>query len=188
MELATKRWVAVIVVKTKRNAIRQYGIAVALLLVTAIAPVLRAQTLGIGVQSTLPKFQLVSNSTATNNLVVLSNWNFPFPTSHWWSGNVSVCVYMTSPMTGTANNTDTIPASAVQVNGASIVTGSTNCGIPSAFPVVTNVAISYFGSTPATKTQNGSRSDTLGISISGYANNLEPDTYTGSINLIVSVQ
>jgi hypothetical protein len=186
VELATKRWVAVMM---KRNGIgiRQYGV-VALLLVTALAPALHAQTLSIGVQSTLPTFQLISNTTATNNLTVLSNWNFPFLTGHWWSGNVSVCVYMTSPMTGTGSNTDAIPASAVQVNGSSIVTGSTNCGIPSAFPVVTNAAISLFGSTPATRTQNGSRSDPLGISISGYANNLEPDTYTGSINLILSVQ
>lgn len=160
----------------------------ALLLVTAIAHSAHAQTLSIGVQSTLPKFQLISSPTVTNNLTLLSNWNFPFLTGHWLSGNVSVCVYMTSPMTGTGSNTDTIPASAVQVNGSSIVTGSTNCGIPSAFPVVTNVAISLFGTTPATRTQNGSRSDTVGVSISGYPNNLEPDTYTGSVNLIVSVQ
>jgi hypothetical protein len=62
-----------------------------LLLSIAMAPALHAQTLSIGVQSTLPKFQLVSSPTATNKLVVLSNWNFPFPTSHWWSANVSVC-------------------------------------------------------------------------------------------------
>jgi hypothetical protein len=160
----------------------------ALLLVMAIAHPAHAQTLSIGVQSTLPKFQLISSPTVTNNLTLLSNWNFPFLTGHWLSGSVSVCVYMTSPMTGTGSNTDTIPASAVQVDGSSIVTGSTNCGIPSAFPVVTNAAISLFGTTPATRTQNGSRSDTVGVSISGYPNNLEPDTYTGSINLIVSVQ
>ena len=91
-------------------------------------------------------------------------------------------------MTGTGNNTDTIPASDVQVNGSSIVTGSTNCGIPSAFPVVTNSLIWILGGPASSRTTNGSRSDTLGISISGYPNNLEPDTYTGSINLIVSVQ
>jgi hypothetical protein len=151
----------------------------------AVAPVAHAQnSLSIGVQSTLSKFQLVSNPTPTSNLVVLTNWNFP----QTLFAHLSVCVYMTAPMTGTGNNTDVIPASDVQVNGSSIVTGSTNCGIPSSFPVVTNSLIWILGGSASSRTTNGSRSDTLGISISGYPNNLEPDTYTGSINLIVSVQ
>ena len=155
------------------------------LLAAVAAPVAHAQdSLSIGVQSTLPTFQLVSNPTATNNLVVLANWNI----TTTWFAHLSTCVYMTSPMSGTGNNTDTIPASAVQVNGTSIVTGAPNCGIPSAFPVVTNSFIWILGGSPSTRTQNGSRSDTLGISISGYPSNLEPDTYTGTINLIASVQ
>ena len=156
-----------------------------MVLLAVVAPAGHAQnSLSIGVQSTLPKFQLVSNPTATSNLVVLTNWNFP----QTLFAHMSVCVYMTAPMTGTGNNTDTIPASDVQVNGTSIVTGSTNCGIPSSFPVVTNSLIWILGGSASSRTTNGSRSDTLGISISGYPNNLEPDTYTGSINLIVSVQ
>jgi hypothetical protein len=155
------------------------------LLAVVAAPTLYAQdSLSIGVQSTLPNFQLVSNPTATSNLVVLTNWNFP----QTLFAHLSVCVYMTAPMTGTGNNTDTIPASAVQVNGSAIVTGSTNCGIPSSTAVVTNSLIWFLGGSASSRIQNGSRSDTLGISISGYPNNLEPDTYTGSINLIVSVQ
>ena len=157
---------------------------VIVLLAFAAAPTAHAQdSLSIGVQSTLPTFQLISNPTATNNLVVLTNWNFPTTLL----AHLSTCVYMTLPMSGTGNNTDTIPASAVQVNGSSIVTGSTNCGIPSATPIVTNSVIWILG-TGSSGTRNGSRTDTLGISISGYPNNLEPDTYTGTINLVASVQ
>ncbi len=158
---------------------------VMVLLACAAAPVAHAQdSLSIGVQSTLPTFQLVSNPTATNNLVVLTNWNFPTTLL----AHLSTCVYMTLPMSGTGNNTDTIPASAVQVNNSSIVTGSTNCGIPSSTAVVTNSLIWVLGGSPSSRTQNGSRTDTLGISISGYPSNLEPDTYTGTISLIASVQ
>ncbi len=155
------------------------------LLALATAPVAHAQdSLSIGVQSTLPTFQLVSNPTATNNLVVLTNWNFPTTLL----AHLSTCVYMTSPMSGTGNNTDTIPASAVQVNNSSIVTGSTNCGIPSSTAIVTNSLIWVLGGSASSRTQNGSRTDTLGISISGYPSTLEPDRYTGTINLIASVQ
>lgn len=162
-------------------------------IISSSGPVFAQARLSIGVQSTLPSFQLNSGPTTTQSLTVLSNWDFPFLSGHWTSGNVSVCVYMSSPMKGTGNNTDTIPAGAVRVtpNGgspSSIVTGSTNCGVASAYPVVTNVGISLFGLTPETRTQNGYRQDTVGISISGYPSNLEPDTYTGTINLILTVQ
>jgi hypothetical protein len=183
VELATKRWVAVIVVKTKRNGIRQFGMAVVLVVSAALSA--HAQdTLSIGAQSALPTFQLTSNPTSTSNLVVLTNWNFTTTNS----AHLSVCVYMAAPMTGTGNNTDAIPASAVQVNGSSIITGGTSCGVATAFPVVTGSHIWINGGTPSTRIWNGNRQDTLGISISGYPANLESDTYTGTINLIASVQ
>lgn len=155
------------------------------LLLAALAPALEAQTLSIGVQSTLPAFSLVSNPTATNNLVVLTSWNFPVLSGQWFSASFSMCVYMTSPMAGTGNNTDTIPATAVQVNGSSIVTGGTNCGTPSAF-LVSSWSTSWLKACPSGP--NCSRSDTAGIRISGYPSSLEPDTYTGTINLIATVQ
>lgn len=186
MELATKRWVAVIVVNRNRIGSRQYGMVVALLILLAGVTAHAQDTLSIGVQSTLPAFQLVSNpnTTATNNLVVLTIWNFPSMNS----AHLSICLFMTAPMTGTGNNTDTIPASAVRVNGSSIVTGGTSCGVAAAFPVVTGSHIWINGGTLSTQIWNGHRQDTLGISISGYPANLEADTYTGTINLIASVQ
>jgi hypothetical protein len=156
-----------------------------LVLVMAVVavPVAHAQdSLSIGVQSTLPIFQLTGTSTSTNNLVVITNWKV---TSTLFA-HLSTCAYMTGPMTGTGNNTDTISENFVQVNGASIVTGSTNCGIPSATPIITNQLIWFLGS--GNSALSGSRSNTLGISISGYPSNLEPDTYTGTIYLIASVQ
>ena len=57
------------------------------LLVMASPTRFTLRTLSIGVQSTLPKFQLVSNPTATNNLVVLTNWNFPVLSGHWFSAS-----------------------------------------------------------------------------------------------------
>ena len=154
-----------------------------LLLAAVSVPALYAQdSLSIGVQSTLPKFQLTGSTTSTNNLVVITNWKV---TSTLFA-HLSTCAYMTGPMTGTGNNTDTISQNFVQVNGASIVTGSTNCGIPSATPIVTNQLIWILGS--GNSALSGSRSDPLGVSISGYPSNLEPDTYTGTISLIASVQ
>ena len=43
--------------------------------------------------------------------VVADQLEFSVPDRSWLPAHVSVCVYMTSPMTGTGNNTDTIPAS-----------------------------------------------------------------------------
>ncbi|HLH08303.1 MAG TPA: hypothetical protein VKW78_13780 [Terriglobales bacterium] len=176
-----------VIVKRKPKTLRHLRLV--LLIMTAAALSAHAQaTLTISAPAALPQFQLTSITTATNNLVIQTNWNFPFGSSHWWSANLSICVYMSLPMTGTGTNTDTIPATAVQVNGSSIVTGGTNCGVPNAYPVVTNSALSFFGKAPSGTTQHGSRSDTLGISISGYPANLESDTYTGTINLIATVQ
>ncbi len=81
---------------------------------------------------------------------------------------------MNAPLTGTGTNTDNIPQARVQVNGVSIVSGSTNCGV---------VGATLIGSGSTSWLTPGSRTDSPAIRISGYSNTLAPDTYTGTIFL-----
>ena len=135
-------------------------------------PQASAQTLSIAATNTLTAFALNRDPTLSQTLNVRTSWNTGFALS------VQVCVYMSSPLAGTGGNAVTIPASTVRVNGTSIVTGSTNCGVPTA----TQVARQYllFGSS--------SRTDALTIDMSSYSAALPPDTYTGTINLVAVMQ
>jgi hypothetical protein len=145
-----------------------FWVVVALLL-CASAP---AQTLSIGTTNTLSTIPLTTNPTPAQVLNVRTSWTTGFSLS------VTVCVYMSAPLAGTPGNAVTIPASSVRVNGTSIVTGATNCGVPTA----TQIARQYFlfGSS--------SRTDALTIDISSYSAALPPDTYTGTINLVAVIQ
>jgi hypothetical protein len=132
-----------------------------------------AQTLSIGTTNTLGSFTLDRQPTTSQNLSVRTSWtNLFFRT-------VTVCVYMSGPMTGTGANLSTITASSVRVNGTSIVTGSTNCGVPSATKVGSQNVILGF---------SGSRTDTLTIDLNSFSAALPPDTYTGTINLVATTQ
>jgi hypothetical protein len=174
-------------VKSKWIGFWQFGM-VLVMLVGVVAPIQAQSTLTIAAPSAIPTFQLDNTgTTATNNLTASTNWNFGVSSGHFFSAQLSICLSMTAPMKGTGTNTDTISQNLVRVNGSSIVTGGTNCGVATAYQVVT-VDLSWLGNSPSNRTYNGSRSDTVGISISGYPANLESDTYTGTINLIASVQ
>lgn len=131
-----------------------------------------AQTLSIGTTNTLSTIPLTTNPTPSQVLNVRTSWTTGFSLS------VTVCVYMSAPLSGTGTNAVTIPASTVRVNGTSIVTGATNCGVPTATQVARQFFL--FGSS--------SRTDALTIDISGYSAALPPDTYTGTINLVATIQ
>ncbi len=157
----------------------QYGcwfaVGVIVLLTTTMA---HGQSLSISATNSLPTFPLNADPTPASPLTVQANWN------GWAFGQltVNVCVSMTAAMTGTGSNTDTIPATAVQVNGTSIVSGSTNCGFPGASLVGTKTHSCFFfcGGFPDQYTIN--------VRLAGYSPSLLPDTYTGTINLIAQTQ
>jgi len=88
---------------------------------------------------------------------------------------------MTQNMKGSAGNSSSIPYSSIQLNNTSIVTGSTNCGVVSAFQIA-NHAAGFCFCTSKTYT------DTAGVRIAGYPTTLEADTYTGTITLIATAQ
>jgi len=142
------------------------------LAVAFFGPSAKAQTLSIAATNTLTAFALNRDPTLSQTLNVRTSWNTGFALS------VQVCVYISAPLSGTGGNAVTIPASTVRVNGTSIVTGSTNCGVPTA----TQIARQYFlfGSS--------SRTDALTIDMSSYSASLPPDTYTGTINLVAVMQ
>ena len=133
---------------------------------------LSAQTLSIGTTNTLSTIPLTTNPTPSQVLNVRTSWTTGFSLS------VTVCVYMSAPLSGTGTNVVTIPASTVRVNGTSIVTAATNCGVPTSTQVARQFFL--FGS--------GSRTDALTIDINGYSAALPPDTYTGTINLVATIQ
>jgi hypothetical protein len=85
---------------------------------------------------------------------------------------------MTSPMTGSPGNGTSIPTSSVRVDGVSIVTASTNCGIPTATQIWSKFLV--FGS--------GNHTEALTIDLNAYPANLEADTYNGTINLVAVLQ
>jgi hypothetical protein len=116
----------------------------------------------------MPTIQLVQDPTPAQALTISTSWG-------WLTGdaNVNVCVSMTAPMRGTGTNTDTIPQGNVLVNGKSIVSGATNCGIANATLVGTG-AVSWL--------VPGSRTDTPSVQIKGHGS-ISPDTYTGTITL-----
>ena len=147
-------------------------LSVLVLAMLFVMPQAPAQSLSIGTTNTLTAFSLDRNPTLPQTLNVRTSWNTGFALS------VQVCVYMSSPMAGTGGNAVTIPASTVRVNGTSIVTGSTNCGVPTA----TQIARQWFlfGSS--------SRTDALTIDMSSFSAALPPDTYTGTINLVAVMQ
>lgn len=148
------------------------------MMVLVLATIAQGQTLSISATNSLPQFQLTADPTPASPLTVRASWSI----FNIGQLNVGVCVFMNAPMTGTGSNTDTIPATAVQIDGTSIVTGGTNCGIPGARLVG---SASYF----CLIVCGGSPDDyTINVRLSGYAPALAPDTYTGTINLIAQAQ
>jgi hypothetical protein len=129
-------------------------------------------SLTIATTNTLSAFSLTSDPTASQTLNVRTSW------SVFFGYNLTVCVYMNAPMTGTAGNVATIPASSVRVNQASIVKAGTNCGVPTATLIGTKSW--WLGS--------GSMSNAIAIDIASYSASLPPDTYTGTINLVATAQ
>jgi hypothetical protein len=122
--------------------------------------------------NTLTTIPLTTNPTPSQVLNVRTSWTTGF------SVQLTVCVYMTAPLSGTPGNAVTIPASTVRVNGTSIVTGNTNCGVPTATQIARQFFL--FGSS--------SRTDALTIDMASYSAALPPDTYTGTINLVAVIQ
>lgn len=149
------------------------GIALVVLLAALPAA---AQSLTISA-NTLSNFALTSDPTSTQTLSVtstVSGFLFIIP-------QVSVCAYMTQPMKGAASNPSSIADTSVQLNSTSIVTGATNCGVATAFPIASHASAFCFC---ATKTYT----DSATVRIASYPATLEADTYTGTINLIATAQ
>lgn len=148
-------------------------LAWAVFVISVCVSSLQAQTLSIGTTNTLGTFALDRQPTLSQSLGVRTSW------TNMFLKTVTVCVYMSAPMTGTGGNPATIPASSVRVGGTSIVTGSTNCGVPTATKVASQFLLLSF---------NDSRTDTLTIDLNSYSAALPPDTYTGTINLVATTQ
>lgn len=158
---------------------RCIGIGIVLLLMTTLV---QGQSLSIGAMNSLPTFQLTADPTPESPLTVRANWiGSDRPTGQWI---VAVCVSMNAPMVGTGSNTDTIPASAVQVNGTSIVSGATNCGFPNA----RLIGSKKHHCNPAQGCIGFPDEYTVNIRLAGYSPSLLPDAYTGTINLIAEAQ
>lgn len=136
-------------------------------------PVTAQSSLTISSTNVLSAFPLTSDPTSQQSLGILTSWTSQVGPPL----TASVCVYMNNPMQGSAGNSSTIAASSIRVNNVSIVTGSTNCGIPTATLVWT-------GRIHGT----GSQSNSINLNIASYSASLPPDTYTGTINLVVSAQ
>ena len=140
-----------------------------LLILLLIATCAEAQdTLTVGVTTPLSTFSLTTDPTPIQTTTVKTDWNMSFS----WS--ITVCAFMTMPMTGTGANTDSIPASAVQLNGTSIVSSSTSCGVVGARQLWSSIFV--FGS--------GSKSYSMNFGLAGFPALLAPDTYTGTITFV----
>jgi hypothetical protein len=163
--------------KRTLQVVRWFGIAVAILVIATCG---NAQTLSVSATTSLPQFQLTADPTPASPLTVRASWSGFYGLFNQLT--VSVCVYMSAPMSGTGVNTDTIPASAVQVNGSSMVTGTTNCGVPGAALVGSEAHNCFI-------TCGGSPDDyNVNVRLAGYSPALSADTYTGTINLIAQAQ
>jgi hypothetical protein len=153
-----------------RYAIAIFGAVLLMLMVSTSAS---AQRISISANS-LATFSLNSDPTLPQTLSVLTDWG-----SLWgWASSVNVCVSMNTPLSGTGTNPDKIPQAQVQLNGVSIVTGATNCGV---------LGATLLGSFDVAKHVAGSQTFSKSIRISGYSKTLAPDTYTGTINLYALV-
>lgn len=150
------------------------------ILVMMMGGTAHGQSLTVSATTSLPQFQLTADPTPASPLSVRASWSGFYGLFNQLT--VSVCVYMSAPMSGTGVNTDTIPASAVQVNGSSIVTGTTNCGVPGAALVGSEAHNCFI-------TCGGSPDDyNVNVRLAGYSPALSADTYTGTINLIAQAQ
>jgi hypothetical protein len=139
----------------------------------AAIPVAAQGSLSISTTNVLNAFALTTDPTPQQALNILTSWQSltgPPVTA-------SVCVYMSNPMAGSAGNSATISASSVRVNGVSIVTGTTNCGVP-------GVTLVWSGRAHGTNSQTNS----ISINIGSYPASLPADTYTGTINLVATAQ
>lgn len=126
-----------------------------------------AQTITVSAQSTLSAFSLNSNPTSTQVLDLFVRWKINNLST------VDTCISMTQPMRGTGNNTDTLSASNVYVNGAPL-TGA-GCLLPNAVVVAHEV--------------NARNKDNdhyyPQIQIRNFPSNLQADTYTGTLTITV---
>jgi len=151
-------------------------IFVFVLLVVAVALPAMGQTLSLSASS-LSTFPLTSDPTTTQTLTVTTNVGGFFLVIP----QTTVCAYMTANMAGKPGNTGSIPDTSVQMNSTSIVTGSTNCGVATAYQIANHAGAFCFC---GTKTYT----DSVTVRIAGYPTTLEADTYTGTITLIATAQ
>jgi hypothetical protein len=155
-----------------KGALRVKFCSWSLFAVLLCASSLPAQVLSIGTANPLNTFTLGPDPTDSQVLNVRTSWSAKIP------GHVSICIYMSGPLTGSPGNSATIAASSVRVNGSSIVTGNSNCGVPDAVQIAR----------PVTSSGPGSRTDQLTILLASYSAALPPDTYTGALNLVATTQ
>ncbi len=146
----------------------------------------KGETIGVSVVTTNGAFNLDGDlSTQTANVAITTTWNLkPLRASNVW-----VCATMPNPMNGNAGNGDSIPQSKVsaKANGGSSVLMSaaqTQCA------QTTGVLVNTYTLSPSSQGnhKNISKADTLSLQLTPLTaadiTNLQPDTYTGTINII----
>jgi len=144
-----------------------------------VAPLLHAQrNLTVSVTSPLATLTAAGNSSDLQSMTVTSTWGgsggfFNF-------GNVATCVSISSPLTGTNGNPDTIPQANIMVTATTIgtasIAGPGGCGSPIGLQVDTTGEWFLFA---------GSRTVTMQFQAINTGN-LAADTYTGTINILVA--
>src|SRR5574337_237225 len=95
---------------------------------------------------------------------------------------VTVCVYLSGALTGTGANTDTIPVANIlaQANGGGSFLAMTGngCGQAGNAFVVNTYTLATVGR------KNISKNDNVSLEINNSALSLEPDTYSGTLNIV----
>ncbi len=142
-----------------------------------VAPMLHAQNrLTVSVTTPLPTLTAVGNSSDQQTMAVTTSW--AQGGRNWW-GNVTTCVYMTAPLTGTNGNPDTIQPANIMVTatgiGTTSIVSSGGCGVATALQVNSTFEIFFWAGSLTVPMQFQAVN----------TGNLAADTYSGTINIIV---
>jgi hypothetical protein len=146
----------------------------------------KAESLSI-VASTIPNFAidaLGTGSVANQDLTITTNWNLVSTRTA-----VAVCAGMSSAgMAGTGTNTDVIPVSNVQASTSTTfaaINTAAACGTSSLVTAVSTNTLT--AATGGLGRKNGTKVDTLHLSLTGVDSALQADTYTGTITVYAFV-
>ncbi len=145
----------------------------------------KGETLSVAAVTTNGAFDLDGVlSSQTANVAITTTWNLkPLRATNVW-----VCATMPNPMAGNTGNGDSIPQSKINAKPNSGSYGSidatiSNCGLTK------GVLVNTYPLSPSTQAnhKNISKADTLSVQLNLTAADvtaLQPDTYTGTINIV----